>query len=362
MKRIAVFILLVFLIGVLWGCSGPITPPGDEQGPLPLRFEHRFVRTDWYSDQASYPLVRVIHSLGELEQYCKEHQNTPALLDGYDDVYFRDRILLLVVLQEGSGSIHHQVRRVTLAEDTIQIYIDRQVPENCDDDMAQWHLLLEPEAGIEVANEKAVTIYIDGKNVTDPVISTEYTIRYARIKLDIPEGWEYALKEEVPGCDDFGFTFWPAGESEGKIYVSYQPNGFGVCGTGLTTKTITLGRYEAQQGTYDEKAVWDYIALRNTAGDYVIFNQNADQWWKHHGAEAMKILQTLQVGVDGTLEKAEAIKIAREKCAFEPTRVHTSFVYRVGGWLITFYQEDGPALELMVDPGRKVSFVTHPAI
>lgn len=60
---------------------------------------------------------------------------------------------MLIVLQEGSGSIRHEitdVRRHRLedgASDGWAITIDSKAPEVVTDDMAQWHLFLEVQMG-----------------------------------------------------------------------------------------------------------------------------------------------------------------------------------------------------------------------
>lgn len=73
--------------------------------------------------------------------------------DKYDDAYFERQNLVLIVLQEGSGSIRHEitdVRRHRLedgASDGWAITIDSKAPEVVTDDMAQWHLFLEVQMG-----------------------------------------------------------------------------------------------------------------------------------------------------------------------------------------------------------------------
>ena len=73
--------------------------------------------------------------------------------DKYDDAYFERQNLVLIVLQEGSGSIRHEitdVRRHSMengALDGWDITIDVKAPEVVTDDMAQWHLFLEVQMG-----------------------------------------------------------------------------------------------------------------------------------------------------------------------------------------------------------------------
>lgn len=87
--------------------------------------------------------------------------------DKYDNAYFERQNLVLIVLQEGSGSIRHEitdVRRHRIengALDGWDITIDRKVPEAGTEDMAQWHLFLEVQMGDVIkATDK---VWINGK-------------------------------------------------------------------------------------------------------------------------------------------------------------------------------------------------------
>lgn len=120
----------------------------------------------------------------------------------------------------------------------------------------------------------------------------------ASMSLLIPEGWSYEVqKNSETNSDEFGIQFWPKGQTEGKISLMYYTV-WGVCGTGLEEIKIMLGEYNAYQGTYDNKDVWDYICLADTQGKYVALNQGADVWWDEYGTEAMSILSTLQISKD----------------------------------------------------------------
>ena len=70
---------------------------------------------------------------------------------------------------------------------------------------------------------------------------------------------------------------------------------FGVCGTGLEMKKVMFGDFEANQGTYDGKDVWDFMAFTFESRDFVALNEGMDAWWSEHGEEAMNILSTIEV-------------------------------------------------------------------
>ncbi len=116
--------------------------------------------------------------------------------------------------------------------------------------------------------------------------------------ITIPDDWEYKVcfgnslfienAEEGP---DNTIAFWPQGREEGKILFSYE-DCFGVCGTGLESKTVYLGEHVGYMGTYDNDESWSFITLDDTS-TYVITNHGTDSWWSEYENEVMAILSTI---------------------------------------------------------------------
>ncbi len=113
-----------------------------------------------FSTNDIYPFTVIIHSVAELEQYYEDNCNffdlerkdkvyadtTIGFLDTsdkYDAAYFAEHDLILLVLEEPSGSIRHEVKSVHYTSTGWVITVQHIVPEECTDDMAQWHLMLE---------------------------------------------------------------------------------------------------------------------------------------------------------------------------------------------------------------------------
>ncbi|MCH5317616.1 MAG: hypothetical protein J1E05_06525 [Eubacterium sp.] len=134
-------------------------------------------------------------------------------------------------------------------------------------------------------------------------IEANSVLCFGGISLSIPDGWEYDTFEGddnfSPNSEDryYGIGIWPSGHGGGKITIEFCPY-FGVCGTGLTEKKITIGSYEGLIGSYDKGKTWCFIALIGDQRDYVILNDGADEWWGDYGNEAMAILDTLVVETD----------------------------------------------------------------
>lgn len=125
-----------------------------------------------------------------------------------------------------------------------------------------------------------------------------------KISLIIPNDWEYELKTydniwifenpelllenpEYKGPTDT-IEFRPAGEDEGQIVFQFDDQ-FGVCGTGLSGRTIYLGEHAGNMGIYDNDEKWSFIVLDR---NYVILNQSGD-WWSEYEDEVMEILSTI---------------------------------------------------------------------
>ena len=152
--------------------------------PMAYAFEAQYIRTDGYSEDRNYPFHVVINSREELEAYYEANKEvfdlerkekvysdtTIGFLDAcdkYDDSYFERQNLVLIVLEEGSGSIRHEITDVRPHRNENgalvgwDITIDRIVPEVGTDDMAQWHLLLEVQMGDVI--KKEADVWINGK-------------------------------------------------------------------------------------------------------------------------------------------------------------------------------------------------------
>lgn len=343
--------LLILCLG-LTGCSQPgernidFTKPSDTAPPVAdaLSFTAQYIRTDGYHEAVEYPIVTVIRSAKQLDDYYNANKAlydldsrpdpgadyTIGFLDAcqrYDDAFFREQALVLVLLEEGSGSTRHKVDSATMTGNQLDIRITTIEPEVGTCDMAQWHIF------IELANvSDDVTVYLDGVDPRTQAKIAEHSKGYANIRLTVPHGWKYEITERGE-YNDFGISFWPEGETEGKVTVYHQKN-FGVCGTGLTVKDITLGRYEASQGSYGSN--WDYIILGYTPGTYVVMNEGANIWWGEYGQQAMEILSTLLVG-DGIIDAKEAIRIAKAEANEVYEKAHAEFDTETGLWQVYLY-------------------------
>lgn len=171
----------------LSGSPKDASPKGDESEPSglcglePVQFHGaQYIRTYGGGDGVTFPSVAVIRSVTELNDYYQKNRDIFDLerrdsvsadstigfldaCDAYDEDYFQSEYLVIIVLEEGSGSIRHKVTNVTYRNDrTLSVSIDTVVPEVGTCDMAQWHILLELDRQALVESADQVTLFLDG--------------------------------------------------------------------------------------------------------------------------------------------------------------------------------------------------------
>ena len=94
-----------------------------------------------------HPACTVISSINDLNQYTRNLNNysfweteyTNAI-SKYSDSYFADNFLVIVLLEEPSGSNRHKVERLNPNGDII---IKQLIPEMGTADMATWSIIIE---------------------------------------------------------------------------------------------------------------------------------------------------------------------------------------------------------------------------
>lgn len=194
MKRL-LCVMIAALLTLLAGCGSAGAPTGApekqpsinpaDDGPtqlpaqtLPMPQVH-YIRTDGYREAEPYPKVWLIESETDLNSYRQTWQEVydlgpgekissgigPGFADvcqGYDAEFFREHSLLLILLEEGSGSVRHEVTEVKgRTQGDLKIWIQRHSPEVGTCDMAQWHLLLELPRAHWQGRQEDVQVYVN---------------------------------------------------------------------------------------------------------------------------------------------------------------------------------------------------------
>lgn len=130
-----------------------------------LEIAAQYIRTDGYHEGRKYPRAALLSDRKEFMEYYESSRDFYSLDDfynachQYDENFFSKYDLLMVLVEEGSGSILHTVRALEYTDGTISVQIDRAVPEVVTDDMAQWHILIPVEKQLQC---EAVRVFLDG--------------------------------------------------------------------------------------------------------------------------------------------------------------------------------------------------------
>ncbi len=136
MKSGLVCFVGLLLLALLVGCSSKPTA--------------QYVRTSWVEGMEGNNYI--FESLEELENYYNENKEVYYLqedfteaIKNYDDKYFSDHNLVLILLEEGSGSVKHEVKSYQMVDGYLKVNIDRVTPKYGTCDMAGWHIFIEVE-------------------------------------------------------------------------------------------------------------------------------------------------------------------------------------------------------------------------
>jgi hypothetical protein len=154
-KIIYIITALVLSAAIFTGCAGG-------EGNDGQTFQAQYIRTDGYIDSREYPIATLITSEDELADYIERYKDDYYLdeprgenssftdaVAKYDGTYFENYVLVLALLEEGSGSVRHEVVSVDVEDEAIMVEIKRIVPEVGTADMAEWHIVVEvPKEGI----------------------------------------------------------------------------------------------------------------------------------------------------------------------------------------------------------------------
>lgn len=316
-------------------------------------FSAEYIRTGLPSEEIpSFPILTAINSEEELELYIRENTEKYGLNESfsektekYDKDFFAEKSVIIILLEEGSGSVTHSAEKVlTDGENEISVYITREVPEVGTCDMAYHHILI--SLSKEDLKEKNIRLFIDGQDAMQKYEIAEAEKGYANISLAIPENWRYEINEGEKHSPIFGITLYHKSSPENTLSIEFN-TAFGVCGTGLKTEDISISDYKASKGIYDGNPTWDYIVFKDTPGKYVIYNNTDGAWWNLYGEEAMEILDTIKIAKN-ILFEGHAREIAQKSSDGELKQVMPTFDPVTGTW--TFIFENNEKSETVTVP------------
>lgn len=137
------------------------------------------------------------------------------------------------------------------------------------------------------------------------------TINNVNLELNIPNEWKY--KEESIDNDTYEYALKLYKNSEEQYtMIYYYKNQFGVCGTGRTSKTITLNNgNEATIGYYDGNKNWSDISFFSINKNIAVINYGLID---NDAKEVIEFIKTINIE---EREDSESLKIKEERTKLE---------------------------------------------
>ena len=173
----------------------------------------QYIRTDGYRDGEVYPKAFLITDAEELNRYYEENRDFydfghrekvyadssigfADAIGKYDAAWFENHRLILVVLEEGSGSVRHELAGVMPRENGLTVEIVSRIPEVGTSDMAEWHILIETERMIDPKTEIRVFVSQQGpgespageEDLSDSARIADFAVRLLKRSAGVGEG------------------------------------------------------------------------------------------------------------------------------------------------------------------------------
>ena len=188
-----------------------------------------------------------------------------------------------------------------------------------------------------------------------PVITGEaatYTSGYVDMALTIPEGWQWEAVQRQ-GTTTEGIRFWKTDNRALNFELLCWRNGYGICGTGVTSEELTLsgGQMVWQHTEENNGNLWLNLSFEKTPGDYVCapVGTLTKETWDSCRDEVLAILGTAQFGRDAMTEQ-EAIDVAKTQYDGPYNEAYGRYDIKTGVWTVTFVEGQRPTASIDIKP------------
>ena len=126
--------------------------------PVKYYFEAQYLRGNRTPSGSREPVINIITSAGEMKKKVQTSYRAEEL-EKYNDEWFSTHKLMVISLEEGSGSIRHGITEFY----SDHVTINRTIPDVMTADMAVWDIFIELDK--------------------DARISTDFTVKFTETKL-----------------------------------------------------------------------------------------------------------------------------------------------------------------------------------
>ncbi len=166
MKKAIIFSVLFVIVCVLSSCQNSKNSSDDnvaiQQDCISIDYEAQYIRTFDAQAKVKYPSAVIIHSKEELNTYYQQNKDyfdlersnkadwyyadyTLGFLDAcdkYQEDFFKDKALVLVLLQEPSSSITHKVTDVKANDSQLLIIHIQNTSMYGNEAIGTWHIFV----------------------------------------------------------------------------------------------------------------------------------------------------------------------------------------------------------------------------
>ena len=182
--------------------------------------------------------------------------------------------------------------------------------------------------------------------------TAEYTSGYVDITMTIPEGWQWESVQDK-SMNTEGIRFRKTDDKAVSFELLCWRNGYGICGTGVTSEELTLsgGQMVWQHTEENNGNLWLNLSFEKTPGDYVCapVGTLTKETWDSCRDEVLAILGTAQFGRDAMTEQ-EAIDVAKTQYDGPYDETYGHYDIKTGVWSVTFVEGQRPTASIDIKP------------
>lgn len=309
--------------------------------PEMVLYEAKYVRTYW--EERDYPLIESFSTLSELNEYDRLYAYDKA---EYDERFFEENMLIMVIVSEGSGSNRHEL--IGIGDNDV-IYIKRILPEVGTCDMAEWHII------IEIPKQRAEGHEFTAQFYSGDIKSLEYSYGFAHISAYLPEGFGYEIVpfNEENNNEPFGIEFYPLEDPDFRMQLFYNREMIGFGGEGIVIERFESLRYDITSYCCDQ---WEMYVYEDLPGVYIFWVRGGEALSEKYEEEIELILSSACLSLNGIIGQDRALELAKEECTVDYIHAFPRFDPVTGHWHVDFVNKlaDGTAQSVVISPDGKI--------
>ena len=196
--------------------------------------------------------------------------------------------------------------------------------------------------------------------------TVSYTSGYVDLALTLPEGWKWEAVQDKSGGTE-GVRFWCPDDKALDFRLLCWTKGFGMCGTGVTSRELTLpgGQTVWEYTEEGTDGLWLNICFVGTPGDYVLQPTGGTldrDTWEACRDTLLAMLDTARFGRNAMTEQ-QAIDAASAAYDGQYDMAYGRYNVADGTWTVTFNRsvvgQEQKSVRFSVSPDGKVSALPY---